>query len=76
MLHSAISWLLGAPKLNKDLALNASSVFTLHRSVTTTKTSRVPNQSLNLTEPAVDEFAARHFAETKLNIATSAQRTT
>jgi len=43
---------------------------------TTSSASRVPNQALKLTEVAVDDFAARHIAATKLASGTSAQRTT
>ena len=32
-----------------------------------------PNQSLNLTEPTIDEIAAREFAATKLDSVASAQ---
>ena len=36
----------------------------------------LPNQSLKLTEPAVDDFAARCWTDLALLIGTSAQRTT
>jgi len=35
-----------------------------------------PNQSLKLTEPAVDDFAARRWTELAPMIGTSAQQTT
>jgi len=35
-----------------------------------------PNQSLKLTEPAVDDFAARHWTDLAPMIGTSAQQTT
>jgi hypothetical protein len=39
-------------------------------------TSQRPNQSLKLTEPAVDDFAARCWTDLAHLIGTSAQRTT
>jgi hypothetical protein len=72
-LHFATPEIFGAPKLTKDLALSASTVFALHNSVTITATSRVPNQALKLTEIAVDENAARPSADTEICADTSAQ---